>query len=73
MTRAAVALLVLFAAACTTPDQPELAFGQMDRPAATPDPKQIKAKPPPMDPTRKVVAQSCNQPVPQDQSNLRCI
>jgi hypothetical protein len=82
----AIVLLIPLAAACSTPQNPELDFANRDRVSPqTPDARysaraqkegtqrQAKGAPPPMDPARKVSEQDCSGPVVPDQGNLRCI
>jgi hypothetical protein len=66
----AIVLLFPLAAACSTPQNPELDFANHDKPSAT---RQAKGAPPPMDPNRKVHEQDCSQPPVLDRGNLRCI
>jgi hypothetical protein len=82
----AIVLLFPLAAACSTPQNPELDFANRDRvtPQA-PDARssarvqkegtqrQAKGAPPPMDPNRKVHEQNCSEPLVLDRGNLRCI
>jgi len=82
----AIVLVFPLAAACSTPQNPELNFADRDRVTPqTPDARysakevkegtqrQAKGAPPPMDPSRKVSEQDCSRPVVPDQGNLRCI
>lgn len=70
----ALAALALAAACNTTPpNQPELAFGDLNRPSSTPDPRDMKSKPPPMDPRRAVSRQDCRRQIEMDGRNLRCV
>ena len=66
----AIVLLFSLAAACSTPQNPELDFANHDKPSAT---RHAKGAPPPMDPARRVSEQDCSRPVVPDQGNLRCI
>lgn len=68
---AAAAILLLLASACATKEPPELEYRAVDR--NPPKPQVAFAKPPPMDPARKVAAQDCSKPVTEGSGNLRCL